>query len=772
MTQTTDSTQQERVEQLLHKLGKAYLERRQFAEAYEKLKQLVEMAPDNVEYAMDASVAAVGLSKISDDAIALYKKAVSGNLEANALKMGLATLFVQKNVTRPFAIQMCEEAAKLNSPNAQKVRLFLKEHYEHVGDDAQAGRMEHDVVFNTKNKKVIRNYLEELWWNGRFPEAHQALDDAGRENGLTTFIDRHSLLTTAYEHFAQNKFLTNRETVDKAIVALENLDIRESLDVLREYLLLRACVPDKIVQANLQKAEIEEYEFILGHVSLEEVFQAIRNGGVRINSDSPHMAEFSLREEILNILEKCSEKEGGESSSVEEWKSILFLKIRLQRGGQIPEKLIQLVSSSISQIKQTLVRQSGTGFLCLGSEPNAVISSVIGLLKHLEKYNAAVPDSGRVFVAGALHLLPKNASDDRAFLNELVKAAHLLKFAENATDDQYRGAGAILLNTAEKNGIAGEKSSITLLPKPAAMLMPGHQSAWSEVIWYNPLSHVQQGQSYQIGRFELGKCLLQNENYATYLAHDTQLDRPVIIKTLTPEHAVKYLENDVEREKLFDKLREIGRLNHPNIANLYDMGQQDNLIFYVREYVEGKPVTEAEFDEEQKEATVLATTQALVRALLYAQREGLMHLNLKPGNVWVSQANQVKIVDFFLPAFSAQSDGSGVLYPAQWRYRAPELFEESAADLRSDVYSLGALLYEIIAGKHPYSTVGSIKAPKDLKRARIQSLRKQKHDFIDAWHALVMKALQSAPNARFGNFTEFDLELRKIQMEIMQKSLK
>ena len=91
--------QQDRVQQLLERLGKAYLERQQYGEAFEKYAQLLDMMPENRIYLLNTAIASIGMGRASDSALQLYEKAVAKNQQSNALKVGLATLFMQNNVT-------------------------------------------------------------------------------------------------------------------------------------------------------------------------------------------------------------------------------------------------------------------------------------------------------------------------------------------------------------------------------------------------------------------------------------------------------------------------------------------------------------------------------------------------------------------------------------------------------------------------------------------------------------------------------------------------
>jgi serine/threonine-protein kinase len=302
-------------------------------------------------------------------------------------------------------------------------------------------------------------------------------------------------------------------------------------------------------------------------------------------------------------------------------------------------------------------------------------------------------------------------------------------------------------------------------------LLPGRESTCAEVVWRNPLSLLKPGQVYTFGRVEIRKRLLKHNSYGTYLAHDVQLDRPMIMKVMLPADAAPFLQDEDKRQQLYDRIRSIARLSHPHLAFLYDMGEHEGMMFLSREYIEGKNLTELHFRDEQRDGEILAMLQKIARALLYANSKGVAHLNLKPGNIWLSEAQELKISDFRIQGFIEDGASASVLFPAHWRYLAPEILSGEDGDARSDIYSLGIIAYELIAGKHPYSTAGAIHSPKDLFKAHIAPLNQQERPHHRAWDDFVMRAIERDSNRRFADLTAVDQELRAIQMEMLKKAL-
>jgi serine/threonine-protein kinase len=240
---------------------------------------------------------------------------------------------------------------------------------------------------------------------------------------------------------------------------------------------------------------------------------------------------------------------------------------------------------------------------------------------------------------------------------------------------------------------------------------------------------------------------------------------------MLPADATPFLQNDEKRDQIYSRIRAIARLSHPTLAFLYDMGEHEGMLFFGREYIEGQNLTELNFRDEQRDGEILAMLQKIVRALLYANSKGVTHLNLKPGNIWLSEAQDLKMTDFRIPGFVEDATTASVLFPAHWRYLAPEMLFGESGDTRSDIYSIGIIAYELIAGHHPYNTAGSIHSPKDVFKAHVAPLSEQERPHHRAWDDFVMKAIQRDADKRFPDLTEMDQELRSIQMEMLKKAL-
>jgi serine/threonine-protein kinase len=745
MSAVKESRQADRVYQLLYTLSRAYLQREQYAEALDKLKQLLQLDSENPELFLDTAIAALGLNDASAEMLGVYEKALAYNPESEALKLGLASLFVHQKIATAFAIEVCEKAAELAPVNEQEIRLYLKQYYEACGLMDKAVAEEQRAIFSSRDGEVIRRYLEKLWWDGKFAEAHEALRNAPRVNGADMPLTRELAMTYAYELLANGASVDNKETVKIMLTALASLTPADSFGDFRDHLVLRSSLLEAKPRHWPRGGHDDEINF--------------------------ELKPFDWHRELLDLLKKPEDEPADKEFAQSDWDGVLFAQLAAHSDVEIPEKIRQLFGSHLFQLPDSALRLAGTTFVSLARDPVSQIRAMIDFMQSLEDYNAMVLQAERVMLVGTLQIISLlKQPESQAILASLVDATHLLGYAKQtaASEDS---SGILLLPSAAEPSATFIANGINLTAAEPVCVFPGRETICAEVIWRNPLLQLKEGQIYELGRFAIYKRLLKHTIYGTYLAKDVQLDRPVVMKVILPQEAVALQQDDERRNRILHFVRAVGRLSHPYLAFLFDAGEQENMFYVAREYVEGKNLSELDFPNEQRDGEVIVLLQKIVRALMYAKSKGVMHLNLKPSNIWLSEAQELKITDFRIPGFAEDVATASVLLPAHWRYTAPEILLGQPGDTRSDIYSIGIIAYELIAGWHPYNTARNINSPQDIFKARIASLSECDRPHHRAWDDFVMKAMHREVEKRFQNLEEVDQELRNIQMELLQKAL-
>ncbi|MEU8132064.1 protein kinase domain-containing protein [Streptodolium elevatio] len=268
------------------------------------------------------------------------------------------------------------------------------------------------------------------------------------------------------------------------------------------------------------------------------------------------------------------------------------------------------------------------------------------------------------------------------------------------------------------------------------------------------------------GRYELGRQLGRGGMAEVSMAHDVRLGRTVAVKTLRPDLA----QDPVARSRFGREAQNAASLNHPAIVSVYDTGEDrigpELVPFIVMECVEGRTVREllsegSPIPQEQ----ALRITEGVLEALEYSHRHGIIHRDIKPANVIITNSGAVKVMDFGIAralhsAATTMTQTGMVMGTPQ--YLSPEQALGRTVDARSDLYSSGCLLYELLALRPPfngdtplsvvYQHVQDDPRPPSASDARIPA-------HLDA---IALKALAKNPDDRYQTAEEMRMDIRRV----------
>ena len=271
----------------------------------------------------------------------------------------------------------------------------------------------------------------------------------------------------------------------------------------------------------------------------------------------------------------------------------------------------------------------------------------------------------------------------------------------------------------------------------------------------------------RIGKYYVVHEVGRGSTGTVYLSHDPFYGRDVAIKLY---HAT--IGDDAEsrnaRRMFMGEAKMVGKLQHPNIVPIFDAGEEDGRRYVVTEHVHGARTLSAYC----RAGSLLPIDQVVsilykcAKALHYAHSRGVVHRDIKPSNILLTQDGDVRIVDFGI-ALVADSDVSrleGVAgSPA---YMSPEQVQGLELDARSDLYSLGAVMYEMLCGQRPFRAGALGKLLRQVVQSEAESLRSIRPEIPEELEEVVKRALQKAPNNRYRTGNEFAAELTRVHQKL------
>lgn len=264
----------------------------------------------------------------------------------------------------------------------------------------------------------------------------------------------------------------------------------------------------------------------------------------------------------------------------------------------------------------------------------------------------------------------------------------------------------------------------------------------------------------QIGRYEVLGELGQGAMGIVYKAKDPLIDRVVAIKTINLALAMD--EKEEYEGRFYQEAKAAGRLNHPNIVTIYDVGKSGDVAYIAMEFLQGRELRDIMNDGGLLPVDqVLDMVAQVAQGLAYAHEHDIVHRDVKPSNIMVVRDGHVKITDFGIARMASSSvrTQTGMVLGSP-KYMSPEQVMGKAIDQRSDIFSLGVMLYEMLTGQAPftgenvnaimYQTLNAVPAPPSTLNPAVPEMA----NFI------VAKALAKKLEDRYQNAKDFAVDLR------------
>jgi eukaryotic-like serine/threonine-protein kinase len=262
------------------------------------------------------------------------------------------------------------------------------------------------------------------------------------------------------------------------------------------------------------------------------------------------------------------------------------------------------------------------------------------------------------------------------------------------------------------------------------------------------------------GRYRIVRKLGTGGMANVYLAEDQELGRRVAIKILDERHAAD--ESFVERFRR--EAKSAAALSHPNIVAIYDRGEAEGTYYIAMEYLDGRTLKEllVRFGTPPVKVAIGYTRQILA-ALSFAHKNGLVHRDIKPHNVLVDSGGHVKVTDFGIArsGTSQMTEAGSIIGTAQ--YLSPEQARGAPVDQRSDIYSIGVLLFELLTGSVPFTGDTPVEIAMKHLSAIPEPPSKQRPEVPRGLDLVVLRALAKDPEDRYQSSEDMDADLARVE---------
>ncbi len=267
-----------------------------------------------------------------------------------------------------------------------------------------------------------------------------------------------------------------------------------------------------------------------------------------------------------------------------------------------------------------------------------------------------------------------------------------------------------------------------------------------------------------LGRYQVEKELGKGAMGVVYLGKDPKIGRVVAIKTMALSQEFAGEELTDARERFFREAETAGRLQHQNIVTIFDAGEEHDLAYIAMEFLKGRDLAEfCKGDHLLPVSTVLSIVARVAEALAYAHKQNVVHRDIKPANIMYElESDTVKVTDFGIARITDSSKTKTGLVLGTPSFMSPEQLAGKKVDGRSDLYSLGVMLFQMLAGVLPFRGESMAELMYKIANEEAADVRIIRAELPESLANVVARALSKRPETRYQDGEQFALELRGI----------
>ena len=351
----------------------------------------------------------------------------------------------------------------------------------------------------------------------------------------------------------------------------------------------------------------------------------------------------------------------------------------------------------------------------------------------------------------ALQFIPRH-KDDKDLLYNLGREFERKRMPDNAI--------SIYRHLLKHGNFRNTKKHLKEIQHSQRLALQGNSSEKTIVL------HTTGQEKPTLGRYRIEQELGQGAMGIVYLGIDPKINRQVAIKTL-PYADIEPTKLKETKERFFHEAEAAGMLTHPHIVTIYDVGEESDMAFLAMELLQGDNLSRfCHANNSLSVHLVINIMKQVADALAYAHQHGVIHRDIKPANIIMQKNNQIKVADFGIARMSTSSQTETGIILGTPSYMSPEQISGKKVDGRSDLFSLGIVMYELLSGARPFQGDDLTELLHNITRSQLTPLREIKPNLPSSCYAIVDKLLQKALTRRYKSATLLGKDLGSLQQEM------
>ncbi|MDZ7401518.1 MAG: protein kinase [candidate division KSB1 bacterium] len=760
--------------ELLIELGKTYLERGDYGQAIEKFKTAIDLGANDAKVFLNLSKAYILKEQFDQEAQRVFEKSLEFEPENAVLNVILSQIYLKIDRRDDLAMRVFLTALKYNPNNADQIRLTLIKNSFEKGNIELARELMGQFQSDPDQAGQLLPFYIALEWK------HQGFDR------VTHYLKQLIKVQTNdafYRWLLINFLQAQRQTsehfqlsIEDLKLCLEFLERLPSLDRLVDIYLYPAIKQMLAEQSTKlavpQPRPIDEFEIFLSENALNTIWEKGLN-----REESPQLPNLSTIGEIWNKMTPwdgasvLASLPGNQLELMHHEASVLQV---LKLTDIPPQQVNQRLSETLNSISQTSNSFLGgfaaqDGYILFWKEPLSPVKLAVNFVQEIDSLSATETLQGQIQCL--IHSRTAQQSKDRSSLVREIQLAlaplqleRELFAMTNHTNMKPDHPRIQILITSPLKEKLDQQANYQLEPitLPITESFDGTPLQVFELRWNDSFAKIRQGKIQQIGRFKLLNELNHNPVFLCFKAADVLLDRLVVLKLLNSE----YNRNSQQEETLalfLSQAKALGKIAHPKIAMIYDIGLDQNFCFLAREYVEGIPLgVQRSMNKKINIRRTLEICLQICQALQFVHQKGVAHGRLQPNNIFLIGGDEIKITDFQLPSLARPLVDYAMSSLQSASYGAPEQIDSIGFDALCDVFSFGVIMYELFTNQHPFYDPDQSKTLERIRNIDPQPPSEINADLSPELDAIIFKAIEKAPQHRYQTMAAIEQELSKL----------